>query len=497
MNMPTVSGPATRRAFLKTLGMSGLLGLGAVPLHGRAGALANDYNVLWLMSDEHNPFVAGYAGDRVVKTPALDSIAAAGTEFSAAYTPDPICVPSRMGFASGRMSSNLDADNYEAMGTYFSRMGFDTAWYGKRHWEELQNQFGDIGEDCGQVARQRFVDAGLPYPEESRRIEDASIAYWGTDLNQDTVATEQALAFLDRIGFRRFFLGVSFVKPHFPFCIQPEYHALYASQRIRRPKVTPAMLDDLSTAMKQDRLDYGIDQLTNEQTDFCRAIYYGMVSYMDEQVGQVLARLDALGLRDKTIVVYMADHGEMLGGHGIWYKNAFFEASARVPMLVSLPPALVASPKARVSVPVNTIDLYPTLCELCGLPPPATLEGRSLAALITGADAGTDRVAFSENKRRGIAARMIRTRAYKYCYYADGVEQMYDMSGPDRDVEGLNLAHDPAYAQKKAQLKRQALKDWNPDGLFDDNGLARRRRVAGASSVRRRPRATSPMSAFR
>lgn len=153
-------------------------------------------------------------------------------------------------------------------------------------------------------------------------------------------------------------------------------------------------------------------------------------------------------------------------------------------MLVSLPPALVARPRARVSVPVNSIDLYPTLCDLCGLPPPPTLEGRSLAGLITGADAGTDRVAFSENKRRGIAARMIRTRHFKYCYYDDGVEQMYDMSGPDRDVEGINLAPDPAYAEKKAQLKRQALKNWNPDGLFDDNGLAGRRARARANPWR-------------
>lgn len=475
---------ASRRALLKTLGLAGVLGLNAASAWARIDGVANDYNVLWLMADEHNPFVAGYAGDRVVKTPTLDALAAAGTEFSAAYTPDPICVPSRQGFASGRMSSNLLADNYEAMGPYFSRMGFDTAWFGKRHWESLDNLFGDIGEDCGQVARQRFVDAGLPYPEESRKIEDASIAYWGTDLNQDTVATEQALAYLDRSAGKRFFLGVSYVKPHFPFCIQPEYHALYASLKIPRPKVTPAMLDDLSTAMKQDRLSFGIDQLTTAQTDFCRAIYYGMVSYVDELVGKVLARLDALGLREKTIVVYMADHGEMLGQHGIWYKNAFFEASARVPMLVSLPPALVARPRARVSVPVNSIDLYPTLCDLCGLPPPPTLEGRSLAGLITGADAGTDRVAFSENKRRGIAARMIRTRHFKYCYYDDGVEQMYDMSGPDRDVEGINLAPDPAYAEKKAQLKRQALKNWNPDGLFDDNGLAGRRARARANPWR-------------
>ena len=463
----------SRRDVLKTAataGLAGLAGLASLPGQARVKSAGN-YNILWLMADEHNPFVAGFAGDRIVQTPALDALAARGTVFRSAYTPDPICESARRAFCSGRMSSNirLDEPNYEALGPYFTRMGLRTGWFGKQHWDELKNAFDEVGEDCDKVVRQRFIDAGLPYPEQTRLVREASVAYWGTDLNEDSVTTEQALAFLDANAGQRFFLGVSYVKPHFPYCIQPEYFARYADVSIPRPRVTQAMLDDLSTAMKGDRTLYEVDKLTRAEADHARRMYYGMVSYMDDQVARVLARLDALGLRERTIVLYMSDHGEMLGQHGIWYKNAFLEGSARVPVIVSLPSALGAQLRA-VDVPVNTIDLYPTLCELCGLPPPATLEGRSLVPLMNGQDAGLDRVAFSENNRRDIPARMIRTRRFKYCWYGDGREQLYEMRGPERDAEATDLVADPAYATIVTSLRRRALAGWNPAGLWDGGG---------------------------
>jgi len=141
-----------------------------------------------------------------------------------------------------------------------------------------------------------------------------------------------------------------------------------------------------------------------------------------------------------------------------------------VPMLISLPRSFGVARGSKIDVPVSVIDLFPTLCDLCALTPPASLEGDSLLPLMQGIDTGSGRAAFSENKRRGIAARMIRTPRFKYCYYDDGVEQLYSMEVSDRDFEGTDLAKDPAYAEIKAKLKRRALKGWNPDGLFDGGG---------------------------
>lgn len=459
-----------RRTLIKTLGATGLASV--VPGWARAAPNPPSYNVLWLMSDEQNPFVTGYGGDPFVRTPAIDSLAATGVQFSAAYTTNPICSPSRVGIHTGRFGSNIDykRKNYESLGTYFTRQGFNTAWYGKRDWTNIVNNFMDLGEDTNKVVKDRFQQAGLEEPSKSRLVSDAMLAYWGTDLNEDSVTAEQAVSFLDKIGTKKFFLGVSCRDPHFPFHIQQQYYDLYRSAQIPEPRVTNAMLNDLSAAMKADRLEYGIADLTPEQTRFCRAVYYGKISYMDEQIGRVLNKLDAMGLRDNTIIIYSCDHGEMMGQHGIWYKNNFFEGSVRVPLVISLPPAFGPRALTKVTAPVNLIDVYPTLCELCGLRPPSQLEGTSLYRLMTGADNGDSREAFSENKRRGVAARMIRTQEYKYCWYDDGFEQLYDMQGSDRDVEAQNLAGNSAYKSVKDKLRKSALDGWNKRGLFDGGG---------------------------
>lgn len=421
-------------------------------------------NVLWLMSDEHNPTVAGFAGNPIVQTPALDALAALGTVFTAAYTPNPICVQARRGMHAGMFDSNVDAlpVNYEALGTYFSRMGYRAAWFGKQHWDTMVNQFTTTGLDCSKESKKRFKAASIPFPSGTRRVEDANVATYPASFHDDSICTEQALAFLDAAPTEPFFLGVSLVKPHFPFSIQDEFYQPYASAGIPDPVVTQGMLDNLSTAMQIDRDRFGFAGLTEPQRAFARKIYYGMVSYVDAQIAAVLGKLGEVGLQENTIVVYCADHGEMLGDHGIWYKNSFLEGSARVPVIVVAPGM---EPGQTVAAPVNLIDLYPTLCELCGLPAPGHLEGSSLASLMTGADSGITRVAFSENKRHGIASRMIRTLEFKYCWYEDEQEQLFDMvTDPN---ETINLADDPLYAALKEDLKQRALDGWDPTGLFD------------------------------
>lgn len=428
-------------------------------------------NVLWLMADQHNPFVAGYAGDPYVQTPNLNALASSGTVFTAAYTPDPICVPARQAFHSGRMASNLDLlnPNYEAMGTFFSRKGFQTAWFGKQHWETMVNAWQETGFDSGKRSKKMLRDAGYPEINDGRRVEQAYVTPYPASFNTDTLTCDQAINFLDDYdGANPFFLGVSLVKPHFPYTIQQEFYAPYANMNIPLPPVNEAMLTDLSVALQADRTKFGIDQLTPQQNQTCRAIYYGMVEYVDQQIGRVLNKLAALGLRDDTIVIYMADHGDLIGQHGMWYKNSFFEGSARVPLIVSLPDVFGPVRLPTIDIPVNTIDLYPTLCSLLSLRAPNSLEGESLADLIFGGDT-MPREAFSENKRMGIAARMIRTHEFKYCYYADGLKQLYSMTF-DRDTEAVNLASDPAYAAVVADLEARALLNWNPDGLGDDNG---------------------------
>lgn len=415
----------------------------------------NNLNVLVLMSDEHNPMVAGYAGDSVVSTPNLNALASVGTEFMSAYTTDPICVAARRAFHSGRTGSNIEAGNYEAMGTYFGRQGFRTAWFGKQHWDGLVNNWQEVGVDVGRESKRRHKQAGVPFMDGSRRIEDAGVYTTPMSFHQDSICVEQAVNFLDSLNGERFFMGVSLVNPHFPFLAYQQFLDLYVDSSIERPTVTPAMLANLSTAMQLDRQKFGFANLTDEQCDFARKVYYAMVSFMDHQMGIVLARLEALGLRENTVVVYLSDHGEMLGSHGVWYKNCFYEGSARVPLIVSTPDQQFGGLE---TAPVSLLDVYPTLCRLCDLEPPTHLEGQDLFQ-------PSGRTAFSENKRQGIAARMIRTNDYKYSWYADGKSELYDMVFDSQETS--NLTDDPAHASVKSDLHARAMEGWNPAGLFD------------------------------
>jgi len=181
-----------------------------------------------------------------------------------------------------------------------------------------------------------------------------------------------------------------------------------------------------------------------------------MVTYVDEEFGRILKRLDELGLRDKTIILYTSDHGEMLGDRGLWYKNSFYDGAASIPFIWSFPKKL---PQGKVvSAPAMNMDIFPTLCDLCGLPKPSGLEGYSLLPLLNGTEDGKDRIALSENYRDGFAGRMIRTSQWKYFFYADGEEYLYNMQADPGEEK--NLAKEPQNRKLADELKQKASVGW-------------------------------------
>jgi choline-sulfatase len=181
-----------------------------------------------------------------------------------------------------------------------------------------------------------------------------------------------------------------------------------------------------------------------------------MVTYVDEEFGRILAKLDELGIRDNTIIIYTADHGEMLGNRGIWYKNTFYDGGASIPFIWNFPKEL---PKGRVSnKPVMNMDIFPTLCELCGLPAPQGLEGSSLIPLMNDNDGTKERYALSENYRNGFEGRMIRTPQWKYFFYTNGDEYLYDLLADPGEVH--NLVKAPENKELVATLKKRASEGW-------------------------------------
>ena len=449
----------TRRDFLRQIG----IGSAVLAMSRWAAGMetltssTTDYNVLFLMDDQHNPHVLGCYGDPLVKTTTLDSLAAVGLRFTSAYCQNPICVPSRVSMVSGMMPCHLNQfdntntqeyPNITTMADVFNQAGYRTAWIGKSHFgiprftrviplqrNSTQNAVGDL-------------------PQTSR------VSNWPISENPEHTTVNEAITFLQNNRNRKFFLGVSLVKPHPPYTIQAKYFDLY-KDKVTMPRVTPELIADLPNVAKEQRIISDFADITNAQTMRTKALYYGMVNYIDDEFGRVLQKLDELGLREKTIIIYTADHGEMLGDRGLWYKYNFFDQSARIPFIWSFPKAL---PQGKViDAPVMNMDIFPTLCDLCNVPKPSTLEGSSLLPLMQGTDDGSTRYAISEHYRFGYVGRMIRTASWKYFFYTDNEEYLYDMQADPGEEN--NLIGNPAYRQLADDLKQKATVNWLSNGF--------------------------------
>ena len=431
-----------------------LAGLAAL----RANESAESYNVILLMTDEHNPRITGCYGDTLVKTPTLDGLAARGVRFTSAYCQNPICVPSRVSLVSGRMPCHLQTfgntanQNYENITTLadvFNKAGYQTAWFGKTHWGDPRFQ------KSGEGARNKRAAKAEKDESFGRLPQEAQVSKWPVEKNPEHLTANEALAFLEQNKAGKFFMGVSFTKPHFPFTIQQPYYDLYRG-KVSPPRAPVQLIEELPAISKQERAKLKLGEATSEEVLRAKAIYYGMVTYVDEELGRILKKLDELGLREKTIILYTADHGEMLGDRGLWYKNSFYDGSASIPFIWSFPPAL---PQGKViGAPAMNMDIFPTLCDLCSLPKPDGLEGRSLVPLMKGTEDGGDRVALSENYRGGFAGRMIRTARWKYFFYTNGEEYLYDMQADPNEEN--NLIKNPACRKTADELKQRASEGW-------------------------------------
>jgi arylsulfatase A-like enzyme len=279
----------------------------------------------------------------------------------------------------------------------------------------------------------------------------------GTDAEQtDGIAAAKAVERLE--AFARegqpFFLAVGFYRPHTPYVAPKPWFAKHPLDTVRLPEV-PADHDAgvpaaalTSHKAEQDRL---VGDLGREALQAYRA----SVSFVDAQVGIVLEALGRLGLADDTVVVFTSDHGYHLGEHGLWQKRSLFEESARVPLVI-------AAPGGRAGVAdghtVELIDLAPTLCDLCGVPPPPGFEGRSLAPLVTGdaaaAEAFPDRPAFTEvaDLQGGGRGASVRSGRWRYTLWNGGSagRQLYDHDTDPHEL--VNLAERPEHADTVRRL---------------------------------------------
>lgn len=428
-------------------------------------------NFLVIMSDEHNPKVMGCNGHPVVTTPNLDALAARGTMFSSAYTTSPVCIPARAGFACGKYIHQIgfwdNADAYD--GTVKSwhhvlrERGHRVVSIGKLH-------FRLPGEDHGFTEEQipmHIIDGkgdlmGLVRDDQPRRgaaTKMAAMAGPGESpyTFYDKEICSRAQVWLREEGTKDdgkpWVLFVSFVAPHFPLIAPPEHYYKYWNRDLPMPKLYAREQRPRHPYLEDYRKSFCYDDYFESAKDVKRAIagYFGLVSYVDENIGKVLKALEEAGLATNTRVMYTSDHGDNLGARGLWGKSTMYDEIAGVPLIIAGPGIPAGK---RVDTPVSHVDCFPTIVETAGVPfaeVKDTHPGISLLEIAEGAK--PKRTILSEYHGMGstTGAFAVRVGKWKYVHYAKYEPQLFDL---DKDPdETRDLASDPAHAAVLAECR--------------------------------------------
>src|SRR4051794_32919013 len=365
-------------------------------------------NILLVMADQLPARALPAYGHPVVSAPNLTPLAQAGAVFDAAYCASPLCAPSRSAMLTGRRPSAIGVyDNAAELPagtptiTHLLRAaGYATVLTGKMHFvgpDQLHGFEQRLTSDVYPAAFDWTPDWRLPDEQNlpwyhnmasllGTRIAEAAMQ---TDYDDEVCFTAvQLLRDLSRQAHRRpFFATVSFTNPHDPWEVRRRHWERYEDENIDMPEVPaiPREQADPHSLRLRDMIGSDERPLSGDEIRRARHGYYAAISYLDDRGGEVLEALEATGLADDTVVLFTADHGEMLGERGLWYKMSFFDGSARVP-LIAAGPGIAAG---RHAGPVSQIDLAPTLAELAGVDPQdAGFEGTSLVPLPGGSASG-------------------------------------------------------------------------------------------------------------
>jgi choline-sulfatase len=428
-------------------------------------------NVLLLMADQLAASWLPAYGHGIVSSPNLDALAGAGAVFESAYCPSPLCAPARAALLTGRLPSRIGVfDNAAELKasepTVMHRLraaGYDTCLSGKMHF---------VGPDQLHGFEQRLTTdvypADLDWTPDWRVPPSRRLPWYHTlesvltpeacaasmQMDYDDEVAHRAVRKLRRLArepARPFFLCVSFTNPHDPWELRPEYWDRYDAAAIDLPAVGPLPRERADPHSLRLRDMSGLDdvELDDDQVRRARHGYYAAISYLDDRVGDVLRALDETGLREDTIVLFTADHGELLGERGLWYKMAFFEQSARVPLIAAGP----GIEPRRIAEPVSLLDLAPTLLDLCGTAPAVGLDGRSLAPALAGADPDPADVVV-EYLAEGVTAPavMLRRGRHKLIVCPGDPDQLYDLEADPRELADIAAAEPAVRAELRAAL---------------------------------------------
>lgn len=480
-------------------------------LEGLAANSSAKPNVLFIAVDDLRPELGCY-GVPVIQTPNIDAIAARGTVFNRAYCQQAVCSPSRTSLLTGMRPDTtriydlythfrLTIPDVVTLPELFKKHGYHTQSLSKiyhgslddpqswsvPHWRPGAPTYSDpntLARIAGE--RKKWAEKGIVGGDKVLQRDPKTGAILkmerGSRINgpawecgdvpdnyySDGKTAEKAIEVLRQVKDKPFFLAVGFLKPHLPFVAPKKYYDLYPPRRLRLarnpypPKDSPpyalAHWGELRQYMNMPKSG----PVTNKQALQLIQGYYASTSYTDACIGRVIDELDRLGLRDNTVIVLWGDHGWHLGEYGEWCKHTNFEVATRSPLIVSAPGQ--KSVGAKTDSFAEFVDIYPTLCELCGLPKPEGLEGTSLASVMSNPSSSVKKAAFSQYPRGGVMGRSMRTERYRYTEWAErdkepAALELYDhQSDPGENTNVADLLENKGVVAELSLMLRSGWK---------------------------------------
>lgn len=454
-----------RREFLASVGLGAVL---------TAPRPRDSHNVLFIAIDDLNDWIGCLGGHPDVRTPNLDRLAARGVLFTNAHCAAPVCNPSRAALLTGvRPSTSGVYDNRQPLRKadatknaitipqHFMASGYRVAGGGKifhggypdpQSWQEYFPS-----------QRQNKPPDPVPPKRPANGIPNTAHFDWGpVDVPEsemgDWKVADWASRELEKKHERPFFLGCGIFRPHLPWYVPRKYFEMYSPDKITLPNVKEDDLDDVPPMGRKIAKPDGDHRKVIEYNQWRKAVqgYLASISFADACVGRVIDALDASPYARNTTVVLWSDHGWHLGEKLHWRKFALWEEATHNVLMVASPG--VTSPGGRCSRPVNLMDIYPTLIDLCGLPRRTGLEGVSLLPLLKNPKASWDRPSVTTYQRGNHS---VRSERWRYIRYRDGSEELYDHQNDE--LEWTNLAGKPEYETIKKELARWLPQSDAPD----------------------------------
>ena len=447
-------------------------------------------NIVLIMADQLAPQFTSSYGHPIVKTPHMDRLAARGMRFDAAYCNAPLCAPSRFSFMSGQLVTRIAAyDNASeflssipTFAHYLRAMGYRTCLSGKMHFVGPDQLHGfderittDIyPSDFAWTPDWELADERIDkWYHNMDSVREAGVANTTFQIEYD----EEVAFFARRKLFEYaankqepFCMIASFIHPHDPYVARPEWWDLYDHDEIDMPALTiPFDQQDGFSKRLMDGIEASTIIASDDDIRNARHAYYANTSYFDSKVGHIVQTLEECGQLDNTIVIVTADHGDMLGERGLWYKMNFFEHSARVPLIMAGPEVI----NGTVRSPCSLVDILPTMLDIAKTdhaPLPAygqPIDGRSLWAMAT-SGAEDDGVAIGEYCAEMTAhpVIMIRRGDYKYIYCPGDAPMLFDIANDPQET--TNLVNDASHAELAQGFADEIAARWDMDSIRQD-----------------------------